>query len=92
MSSPIRKKEGPATRAWGARSLIVVLLSACLFVTLGTGGLIVGYLSLGLPDIESLKRYRPPVVTEVLDKDFRPLAYWYEERRWYVPLDRMPAT
>ncbi len=92
MSSPIRKKEGPATRAWGARSLIVVLLCACLFVTLGTGALIVGYLSLGLPDIESLKRYRPPVVTEVLDKDFRPLAYWYEERRWYVPLDRMPRN
>lgn len=86
-----RRNRQPA-RVWGFFPLLAILLSAGLVVTLGIGAVIVGYLALGLPDIQGLKKYRPPLVTEVLDREFRPLAYWYEERRWYVPSERLPKN
>ncbi len=69
--------------------------SIIMFVAAGVAlsivlGLIYFYLSLGLPDISSLKNYRPPAVTEVLDRRGEPLAYWYKERRFPVPLSQMP--
>ncbi len=45
---------------------------------------------LGLPDISGLRSYNPPMVTEVLDADHHPIAYWYREKRWPVPLSKMP--
>jgi penicillin-binding protein 1A len=59
-------------------------------VSLAIGSLIIGYMLLGLPEISSLKSYSPPMVTEVLDSDHRPIAYWYKEKRWPVPISRMP--
>ncbi len=69
--------------------------SIIMFVAAGVAlsiilGLIYFYLSLGLPDISSLKNYRPPAVTEILDRRGEPLAYWYKERRFPVPLSQMP--
>ncbi len=69
--------------------------SVIMFVAAGVAlsiilGLIYFYLSLGLPDISSLKNYRPPAVTEVLDRRGEPLAYWYKEKRFPVPLSQMP--
>ena len=75
---------------WGYGPLLGVLLSSAFVVFLAVGALIIGYMLLGLPEISSLQSYNPPMVTEVLDADHRPLAYWYEEKRWPVPITRMP--
>ncbi len=48
------------------------------------------YLRLELPDISTLKHYRPPAVTTVYDRHGTPVAYWYRERRFPVPLEKMP--
>ncbi len=72
-----------------------VQISIILFVTAGIALAIIiaavyFYLSLGLPDISSLKNYRPPAVTEVLDRNGEIIAYWYKEKRFPVPLSQMP--
>jgi penicillin-binding protein 1A len=51
-----------------------------------------GYVALTteMPDISTLKNYRPPVVTTVYADDDRKIAEFYEQRRFVVPLSRMP--
>ncbi len=69
---------------------IIIFVSAAISLVFVLG-VIYFYLLLGLPDISSLKNYRPPVVTEVLDRNGEPLAYWYLERRFFVPVSQMPS-
>jgi penicillin-binding protein 1A len=66
------------------------MLGSAFVVSLTIGSLIIGYMLLGIPEISSLKSYNPPMVTEVLDSEHHPIAYWYKERRWPVPISRMP--
>ncbi len=73
-----------------ARPLLCIIWGSGFLVSLLVAGLIVGYMLLGIPDISTLRYYSPPTVTQVLDKDMRPLAYWYKERRWPVPLSSIP--
>jgi len=85
-----RRKKIKRTLVWGYRPLLGILLGSALVVFLIIGSFIIGYMLLGLPEISSLKSYSPPMVTEVLDSDHRPIAYWYKEKRWPVPFSRMP--
>jgi len=66
---------------------------AILFITLSA--LLAGagfylHVSQDLPQIRSLKDYRPPVVTTVYSDDNRKIAEFYRERRIVVPLSAMP--
>ncbi len=83
-----KKASGP--RNWGAGPLLFIIWSCTLLVTLGVGVLVAGYMMLGLPEISSLHSYRPPMVTEVLDSSYKPLAYWYKEKRWPLPMSQIP--
>ncbi len=49
-----------------------------------------GYMTLDLPPISQLRNYQPPMVTEVYSSDGEILAYWYNQRRWPVPVDKIP--
>ncbi|MCP4344367.1 MAG: penicillin-binding protein 1A [Desulfobacterales bacterium] len=49
-------------------------------------------MSQGLPQITSLRDYRPPVVTTVYSDDGTKIAEFYKERRIVVPLSKMPKT
>ena len=86
----IRRKKSRKPLVWGYRPLLGIVLGSAIVVSLAIGSLIIGYMLLGLPEISSLKSYNPPMVTEVLDSDHRPIAYWYKEKRWPVPISRMP--
>ncbi|WP_208595695.1 transglycosylase domain-containing protein, partial [Thermosulfurimonas dismutans] len=68
---------------------ILFLLSAFAALVIIFSG-VYFYLRLELPDISSLKHYRPPAVTTVYDRNGTPIAYWYLERRFPVPLKKMP--
>ncbi len=48
------------------------------------------HFSENLPEITSLKDYRPPLVTRVLADDGRKIAEFYRERRILTPLEEMP--
>ncbi len=45
---------------------------------------------LNLPSISQLKNYQPPMVTEVYSSDGKILAYWYIQKRWPIPIERIP--
>jgi membrane peptidoglycan carboxypeptidase len=49
------------------------------------------YIVSGLPDVSSLKHYRPHAAAEVLDKDGRLLANYYDRKfRLWVPISAIP--
>lgn len=86
----IRRKKSRKPLVCGYRPLLGIMFGSALAVSLAIGSLIIGYMLLDLPEISNLKYYNPPMVTEVLDSDHRPIAYWYKEKRWPVPISQMP--
>ncbi|MGQ9499719.1 MAG: penicillin-binding protein 1A [Dissulfurimicrobium sp.] len=77
-------------KPWGTGPIIAIILGSAMLVTLVVGALLVGYMILDLPNISSLRSYNPPRVTEVFDEDHHIIAYWYNEKRWPVPRDKIP--
>ncbi|MGB8929706.1 MAG: PBP1A family penicillin-binding protein, partial [Anaeromyxobacteraceae bacterium] len=47
--------------------------------------------SRGLPEIPSVDRYRPPIVTEMVSADGQVAGEFFVERRKIVPYDRIPT-
>ncbi len=78
------------------RLLLRLLASAAgLMVLLALGGaaaLAVAWRrdARGIPEVPTLARYRPPVVTELLSSDGQLAGELFEERRKVVPMDRIP--
>lgn len=76
-----------------ARWLGAILYGLLLAGVLGGVGvgLYVYYFHLqDLPDISSIKEYRPPVVTRIYARDGRQMGEFYAERRIEVPYSRLP--
>ncbi|MCL6620548.1 MAG: PBP1A family penicillin-binding protein [Syntrophobacterales bacterium] len=76
-----------------ARWLGAILYGLILAGLLGGAGLgvYVYYFHLqDLPDISSIKEYRPPVVTRIYARDGRQMGEFYAERRIEVPYSRLP--
>jgi penicillin-binding protein 1A len=71
-------------------SFIVFLI----FAVLGSAGLtgLFIYLSRDLPKINTLKDYRPAIVTNVFSDDGRKIGEFYKERRIVIPLSEMPES
>ena len=67
---------------WGFAALALLILVPAVWV----------FLSLrDLPDISVLKHYRPAAASEVLDRNGRPLASYYERKfRVWVPISSLP--
>jgi penicillin-binding protein 1A len=66
--------------------LLIGCVNAVLLV------LVAGYVrfSRGLPDIPTLERYRPPIVTEVISADGQLAGEFFNERRKVVSYERIP--
>ena len=88
-SKKITKKN---PRKWGAQPLLIIMWTSCLMVTAAAVLLMMGYVMLDLPPIMQLKNYQPSMVTEVYSSDGKTLAYWYTQRRWPVPVKKIPQT
>lgn len=81
----------PTRTAWQrvlrwALFLGVGLVNAAIVVA------VVGWwtLSKGLPDIPTLDRYRPPIITEMISADGQIAGEFFAERRKVVPYERIP--
>ena len=48
------------------------------------------HFSAGLPDVDGLKNYQPPVMSRVYTGDARLLAELASERRIFVPVSAIP--
>ncbi len=62
---------------------------------IGTGIFLLGlykYFSQDLPQISSLKDYRPPIISTVYSDDNRAIAEFFKERRIVTPLSEIPET
>ncbi len=82
----------PPRRPWW-RS--VLRWTVFLLLGLANAGLVAGvagffWLSGGLPSVESLETYRPPVVSEIVSSDGQVVGELFEERRRMVPYERIP--
>ena len=75
------------------RLLRLFLYSLALFLVgaiLGVLFLWVKWNTVDLPSKEELLHYKPPLVTEVYDKDGRLIGEFFIQRRIYVPIDKIP--
>ena len=64
--------------------MTVTFLAAC------TGAYFWYIWSANLPIIDSLKEYRPPIISEVFSDDGEVIGRFWEEKRIVVPLERLP--
>jgi len=70
-----------------------ILFLAVLVCAAGLGLLGLYYLfTTDLPNISSLKEYRPPIVTSVLAEENETVGEFFLERRIVVPTERIPRT
>lgn len=67
--------------------LIVVVAT---FVGTAVGGAVVLFFSRGLPNIITIDDYRPAAVTKVIGKNDKLVGEFYEERRYVVPMEKIP--
>lgn len=74
----------------GALTLVFIIVGAAFFITSSFIFLALSYVYMGLPDVSSIRNYRPAMVTTVLDADMNPIAYWYEQKRWPVSRQQIP--
>jgi penicillin-binding protein 1A len=66
-----------------------------VLIVLGVAGGVVfvyGELTANLPDVHELARYRPPMATQVLADDGTVIGEFYLEKRYVVPIERIPAV
>jgi len=70
---------------WGVMAVTLALVA----VSVGVGGLYL-HLAAGLPRIDSLGDYRPPIISNVYADDGRKIGEFYTERRIVVGLDQIP--
>ncbi len=86
-------KRRPGLLVRSVRGLFGALLG--LLLLLGLVGAAGGYMafqhfSAGLPDVDGLKNYQPPVMSRVYAGDARLLAELASERRIFVPVSAIP--
>ncbi len=76
-----------------SRSTLILLVLGGLAVVVGIAGWIAFYVLLfrDLPDLHSLADYRPLLASRVLDRQGRLIGEFYDERRYMVSLEDLPA-
>lgn len=75
-------------RGWVVRVLVALL--ALAVVAAGAGALAIYVLLIrDLPDFRTLGDYRPPVVSEVFDREGRLVGEFYTQKRRIVPIDEI---
>jgi penicillin-binding protein 1A len=88
------KKRAPGQSRSGALRRLLYVFYGLILVLSVLAGLFLGgayfYFTKDLPQISSLKDYRPPIITTVYSDDNRKIAEFFKERRIIVPLAEMP--
>ena len=81
------KKSGWARRI---RRVVGTLLVAGVVAVGAVGFVVYREISQDLPPVDQLLSYQPPTTTQVFAEDGTMLGEFYVERRYLVPLDRVP--
>ncbi len=85
---PARK---PAVRrkVYTEKHISIFLIVLCLLQTAFLGSLLIALISLRIPDIRSVARYRPPEATVIYDRKGRIVDRMFTENRTVIPLEAM---
>jgi len=86
-----RKKTAPGSRLWNHVQLSVLFLAVGFLLTLFIGSALYLFITLDIPDIDSLSSYKPATTTYMYDADNQPIARLAREHRTVVPLADMPV-
>jgi len=91
--SPVKRPRRRGFWAFVARFLVGGLYKFAIFaivaiLLIGGGGFYV--LSAGLPSVDSLQDYKPPLESRIYASNFQLVSELADQRRIYVPYDRIP--
>jgi penicillin-binding protein 1A len=90
-SQVLKKRARKSRRGRGAtiiRWFLLVFIFTVISGVIGVAG-VYFYLSKNLPEISTLKDYRPSVITTIYSDDNRKIAEFFRERRIVIPLSQM---
>lgn len=68
--------------------ILIGMVSLTSLMVAGAGSYL--YFSHGLPSIENLKNYKPPIVTRFYSEDGEVIGEFFLEKRTVVPLEKIP--
>lgn len=90
-TKPTRTLKRPATRrkVYGDRHVFIFLILIALFLTGFISTLLIGLMSLHLPDVSSVARYQPSQATLIYDRHGALIDRMYVENRTVVSLKEM---
>ncbi len=71
--------------------ILTTIVVSTLSFGIGVGLSLYKHITEGLPSVESLKNYRPPVVTTLYASDGSIIAEFYHERRYLIPVKELPS-
>ena len=88
----LKKRARPKKKGFFRKFFLWSLLLVFILILFGAvaGVATFFYLSQDLPQISTLKDYKPPIITTVYSDDGRKIAEFFKERRIVVPLTEMP--
>lgn len=92
MAKRSKRRSRRAHLRQAARRAALALAAVGGVVALIAGALVYRELQRSLPPLTAIADYRPPVTTQVLAEDGTVLAEFYSEKRYLVPLERIPQV
>jgi penicillin-binding protein 1A len=92
MTKPPSRTRRTAGFVRTVRNFFVFLCCMLLLAGAAAVGLAYWEITTSLPPVDKLVQYRPPVATQVLADDGTVVGEFYFEKRYLVPIERIPAV
>ncbi len=74
------------------RNLLLFIILMLVLASAATVGLVYWEIATNLPPVDKIAQYHPPVATQVLADDGTVIGEFYLEKRYLVPVERIPAV
>ncbi len=91
MASPRTRPARVAGFGRTLRNLFLFVVLVLVLSAAATVGLVYWEITTNLPPVDKIAQYRPPVATQVLADDGTVIGEFYFEKRYLVPIDRIPT-
>jgi penicillin-binding protein 1A len=90
MASPRSRPRRAAGFGRTVRNFLLFLVVVVVLAAGAAGSLIYWEVTTSLPPLDKLAQYRPPVATQLLADDGTVIGEFYFEKRYLVPIERVP--
>ncbi len=89
-SHPARRRRRPRFGRF-LRRLVFATAGLGLTIALAAGSIVYWEISSSLPSIDAVTEYRPPITTQIFSDDGTVIGEFFSEKRYLMPLDKIPA-